>query len=107
MNLTNLSSLTWCVKLTDEAVKHLGAHLHNLETLSLHGLLKLTNASIEALAKVKSPLVLSLLVQSFSISMQGCRKLAILDVNGCAQISPRTLSHFQSLFPVFKHLQSL
>ena len=60
-------NLTWCVSLTDRAITDgVGKHLQNLDLLSVYGLVKITDKSIEAL-----------LTGNLKYSLR------TLDVNGC------------------------
>jgi len=83
---TLVSSLTWCVQLTDSSLRHIGARLTYLEWLSLFGLRTLTSDGLAGLA--------------------ACQHLMVLNINGCAGI---TLSKHQvhALLPSLRTLVPL
>ena len=74
-------NLTWCVQVTDVGiVESIARRCTNLELLSLHGILGVTDASVEALAG-------------------GCPGLHTLDVNGCGHVRRKDKDHLRSKFP--------
>ena len=74
-------NLTWCIQLTDEGCVRLAAGCPNLELLSLHGLLGVTDRTVEALAA-------------------NCRAtLHTLDVNGCTGIQRRAKEELRAQLP--------
>ena len=66
------AELSWCIQLTDGGVCALAAGSRNLEVLSLHGILGITDKVIDALAASCS------------------HSLHSLDVNGCTGIEYRS-----------------
>lgn len=80
--------LMWCTALTDVSLRAMGdAPLRRLELLSIHGLVHMTAAGIEALAK-------------------GCTALQAIDVNGCKNIGPYRMNkaELQRIFPSLQRL---
>lgn len=74
-------NLTWCIQLTDAGLCALASSCRRLESLSVHGVQGVTDASIEALAA-------------------GCAAtLHTLDVNGCTGIRNRSREHLRQLLP--------
>lgn len=79
-NLVSLN-LTWCVHVTDVAVKAIAQNCLSLEFLSLFGILGVTDSSLEILSKFSS------------------QNLTTLDVNGCINIKKRSKVELLQLFP--------
>ncbi|XP_042402786.1 F-box protein At3g58530-like isoform X3 [Zingiber officinale] len=82
-NLASLN-LTWCVRVTDTGVVAIAEGCRSLELLSLHGIISVTDACLEALSKFSS------------------NSLMTLDVNGCVGIKKRSREHLLHLFPLLR-----
>ncbi|XP_042406315.1 F-box protein At3g58530-like isoform X3 [Zingiber officinale] len=82
-NLASLN-LTWCVRVTDMGVIAIAEGCRSLELLSLHGIISVTDACLEALSKFSS------------------NSLMTLDVNGCVGIKKRSREHLLQLFPLLR-----
>lgn len=78
--LTELN-LTWCIQVTDFGVCSVAENCQKLQSLSLYGLLGVTDASLDALEKSCS------------------QSLTTLDVNGCANIKNRSREELLQRFP--------
>ncbi|CAL8470610.1 g10152 [Coccomyxa elongata] len=75
------ANLTWCVHLSDAGVCTLARGCPKLESLSLHGIRRVTDAAIRALAK-------------------SCREsLHTLDTSGCTGIVEHDRARLKQLFP--------
>ena len=78
------ANLTWCVQLSDAALIALAMGCPKLELLSVHGLQRITDASIEALADECS----------------AC--LHTLDINGCLGIKHYDRDALKTAFPLLQ-----
>lgn len=74
-------NLTWCVHVTDVAVKAIAQNCLSLEFLSLFGITGVTDTSLETLSKFSS------------------QNLTTLDVNGCINIKKRSKVELLQFFP--------
>jgi len=76
-------NLTWCISLNDKAiVEGVAKHLTNINLLGLFGLVRISDASIDAL--VDSPCKLS---------------LETLDINGCCLVTKGDGESIRAMFP--------
>jgi hypothetical protein len=72
--------LTYCYKLTDEAVKHLAEHCPQLIYVNLVCCDKITDISLDKLG-------------------EGCRKLTFVDISGCPHITQTASDRLQQRLP--------
>ncbi len=78
----NYLNLSWCVNVTDKSFEVLSKKLNKLQLLSLHGLLGITDRTIDNL--------------SFNEGIE--KSLATLDVNGCKNIINKEETYLKSKF---------
>lgn len=82
-------NLQWCSKLTDVCLVSIGRYLHQLEKISIHGNVHVTEHGLAALAN-------------------GCqRSLKVIDINGCKLIPDRSWDSVKKLFPALEVLMDL
>jgi F-box and leucine-rich repeat protein 2/20 len=91
-SLKNLKylNLSWCSKITDVAVESLAPQLDSLELLSLHGILGITDKTVEYLHSNESLR----------------NRLQTLDLYGCANVKNKDHQYLIEKFPkltCFKH----
>ena len=76
-------NLTWCVSLNDKAITHgVSKYLHNLNLLSLYGLIRITDKSIKCLLESGSRTILE------TLDVNGCRDLTNCDDEGVRKMFP-------------------
>ena len=76
-------NLSWCVRVTDDAVAAIARHCRKMESLSLFGIINLTDVAVDELAKPGR-----------------CgRVLREIDVHGCCNIRRQKFDDLREIFP--------